>query len=228
MALKSVSMQQGGGGNPFAGGGQQSTALALQGQAVGVPVKLPNGVTVMMSSQQDATAMQTWYANQKQTAMALDGGGGSMGGGDGMNRALGMAADGAQALSGFLAGRDFTSKLNDYHDAQDRLAEIRDELVRTPSTTPVTPAQMVRLIDAQQDMADAQAAVMETMITAVDIQAGAGAAKVIGRFLNGDSGGGGGGMSSGATTALAVGGVGLGALLLSRNSNNNNTRRRVR
>lgn len=231
MALRSVSMQQqAGGGNPFGGGGQQTTALAMQGQTVGVPVKLPNGVTVMMASQSDATAMQTWYAGQKQAAMSLDGGGSSSGGGDGMNRALGMAADGAQALSGFLAGRDFTSKLNDFHDAQDRVADIRDELVRSTSGTTVSPQQLVRLIDAQQAANDAQVAVLETMITAVDIQAGAGAAKVIGRFLNGDSssGGGGGGMSNGATAALAIGGVGLGAVLLSRNSTTNSTRRRGR
>ena len=94
-----------------------------------------------------------------------------------------------------------------------------------PASTQLTADQMARFIEAQQDLNDAQAAVLETQISAVDIQAGAGVARIVGKFVDGGSGGGGLG-GGGAGTAVALGAAGVGAaLLLNRDSRDRRRRR---
>jgi hypothetical protein len=233
MALRTTTMQGAGAGmadNPFgggaAGGGNPTTALSLanQTQAMGMPVTLPNGTQIRVASQADAQLLQSWWQNQQQQqqsqGLSLGGGGGggasSSGGG---NRALQMAADGAQALSGFLAGRDLQGKVRDYDDAQEQLETLRQELART--TNP-SGQQLARLIELQQEVNDTQAAVLETQITALDIQAGAGVARVVGGFMDGS----GPSMGGGTGTAVAIGAAGVGAgLLLSRDSRDRRRRR---
>lgn len=215
--------------NPFGGGGgaTQSTALALanQTQSLGQLVTLPNGTQIRVASQADAQLLNTWWQSQQQQqtqSLNLGGGGGSMAGGgsSGTTRALEMAADGAQALSGFLAGRDIGQKVRDYDDAQEDLDRLRDEIGRS---TTVTGQQMARFIELQQQVNDSQAAVLETQISALDIQAGAGVAKIVGRFMDGSSSTGGGG---GTGTAVALGAAGVaGALLLTRDSRDRRRRR---
>jgi hypothetical protein len=212
--------------NPFGGGGggAQSTALTLanQTQAMGMPVTLPNGTQIRVASQADAQLLQSWWQNQQQQqSQGLNlGGGGGGSGSSGTTRALEMAADGAQALSGFLAGRDLSTKVRDYDSAQEDLDRLRDELSRT--TAPVTTQQLARFIELQQELNDSQVAVLETQISALDIQAGAGVAKIVGRFMDGSGNSGGGG--GGGAVALAAAGVG-GALLLTRDSRDRRRRR---
>lgn len=231
MALRTTSMSSGAtADNPFGGGGggSQSTALTLGNngnQNMGQVVTLPNGTQIRVASQADAQLLNSWWQGQQQAqpgAMSLGGGGG---GGGGLSRPLEMAADGAQALSGFFAGRDFTAKLRDYDDAQAELDILREEVSRMSPSGQISPAQFARFIEAQQNVNDTQAAVLETQISAVDIQAGAGVARVVGRFMDGgnqNAGGGGGGTG----TALAIGAAGLGAgLLLTRDSRDRRRRR---
>lgn len=231
MALRATSMSTAGTAeNPFGGGGAQSTALTLgnQTQAMGQPVRLPNGTTIRVASDADAQLLNSWWDSQRtQQGSGINlGGGGGSGGGSGATRALEMAADGAQALSGFLAGRDFTAKLRDYDDAQDELERMRDELRRMPASSQLTADQLARFIEAQQGLNDAQAAVLETQISAVDIQAGAGVARIVGKFVDGGSGGGVLGGGGGAGTAVALGAAGVGAaLLLTRDSRDRRRRR---
>ena len=140
----------------------------------------------------------------------------SEGGGTPTTRALRTAADGANALSGFFASRDFRNKLNDYDDAQETLDRLHDEIRSRPTNDPLTNAQMMRILDAQQELFDAQAAVLETQISAVDIQTGAGVANVVASFTD-SSGSRSNGGGSGAGTTIALGAAGVGAaLLLSR------------
>lgn len=228
MALRTTTMQGAGAGmadNPFGGGGggAQSTSLTLanQTQAMGMPITLPNGTQIRVASQADAQLLQTWWQNQQQQqSQGLNlGGGGGGGGSSGTTRALEMAADGAQALSGFLAGRDLSAKVRDYDTAQEDLDRLRDELARSSGS--VTTAQLARFIELQQEVNDSQVAVLETQISALDIQAGAGVAKVVGRFMDGNGNSAG---SGAGTVALAAAGVG-GALLLTRDSRDRRRRR---
>jgi hypothetical protein len=225
------------GDNPFGGGagassGTQSTALTLgnQAQAVGRMVDLPNGTQIRVSSDADFQLLQAWWQQlqQQQRSSNLTLGGivgnssmGSIGNTGGTTRALEMAADGAQALSGFLAGRDLSAKIRDYDDAQEEIDRLRDELSRTAT---ITGAQLARFIQLQQELNDTQVAVLETQISAVDIQAGAGLARIVGKFMDGSGSGMGGGGGAGTAIALGAAGVG-GALILSRDSRDRRRRR---
>lgn len=225
MALRTTGMSSAAGtaDNPFGGGGSQSTALTLgnQNANIGRLVTLPNGTQIRVASDADAQLLDSWWQSSQRTqqgALALGGGGGASSSGGG-NRALQMAADGAQALSGFLAGRDLQGKVRDYDDAQEQLETLRQELART--TNP-SGQQLARLIELQQEVNETQAAVLETQITALDIQAGAGVAKVVGGFMDGS----GPSMGGGTGTAVAIGAAGVGAgLLLSRDSRDRRRRR---
>ena len=225
MALRTTGMSSAAGtaDNPFGGGGSQSTALTLgnQNANIGRLVTLPNGTQIRVASDADAQLLDAWWQSSQRTqqgALALGGGGGASSSGGG-NRALQMAADGAQALSGFLAGRDLQGKVRDYDDAQEQLETLRQELART--TNP-SGQQLARLIELQQEVNETQAAVLETQITALDIQAGAGVAKVVGGFMDGS----GPSMGGGTGTAVAIGAAGVGAgLLLSRDSRDRRRRR---
>lgn len=236
MALRQTSMGGGGaamGDNPFGGGagsssGSQSTALTLgnQTQAVGRVVDLPNGTQIRVTSDADFQLLQAWWQQlqqqQRSSNLTLGGivGSSSIGNTGGTTRALEMAADGAQALSGFLAGRDLSAKIRDYDDAQEEIDRLRDELSRTAT---ITGAQLARFIQLQQELNDTQVAVLETQISAVDIQAGAGLARIVGKFMDGSGSGMGGG---GAGTAIALGAAGVGgALILSRDSRDRRRRR---
>lgn len=238
MALRQTNMGGGGaamGDNPFGGGvgassGSQTTALTLgnQGQAVGRVVDLPNGTQIRVSSDADFQLLQAWWQQQQQqqrTSLSIGGGAAmntsSMGSTGGTTRALEMAADGAQALSGFLAGRDLSAKIRDYDDAQEEIDRLRDELSRTAT---ITGAQLARFIQLQQELNDTQVAVLETQISAVDIQAGAGLARIVGKFMDGSGSGMGGGGGAGTAIALGAAGVG-GALILSRDSRDRRRRR---
>lgn len=210
--------------NPFGGGGSQSTAMTLSNQNpnIGRVVTLPNGTQIRVASDADAQLLDAWWQSSQRTqqgALTLGGGGGGGSSGGGGNRALQMAADGAQALSGFLAGRDLQGKVRDYDNAQEQLETLRQELART--TNP-SGQQLARLIELQQEVNETQAAVLETQITALDIQAGAGVAKVVNGFMDGS----GPSMGGGTGTAVAIGAAGVGAgLLLSRDSRDRRRRR---
>lgn len=237
MALRQTSMGGGGaamGDNPFGGGagsssGSQSTALTLgnQTQAVGRVVDLPNGTQIRVTSDADFQLLQAWWQQlqqqQRSSNLTLGGivGSSSIGNTGGTTRALEMAADGAQALSGFLAGRDLSAKIRDYDDAQEEIDRLRDELSRTAT---ITGAQLARFIQLQQELNDTQVAVLETQISAVDIQAGAGLARIVGKFMDGSGSGMGGGGGAGTAIALGAAGVG-GALILSRDSRDRRRRR---
>jgi len=200
--------------NPFAGAGTQTTAMTVAPQ-VGYTVRLPNGQSIMFSSEAAYLKMKDFMAAQQNTP-TLGGSGGGSSGGD----FLGMAVDGFQAVSGFLAGSRYSQLLQDLQDARDAMAQAKDALSKEPSTSP----QMLNALGAMQDYQDAGINVLNAQITAVDMAAGGETAKVISRFVSGNGGGGslmGGGM--GTTVAIGAAGLGLGLLL---SNNNSNTRRR--
>src|SRR4051812_27718804 len=196
--------------NPFSGGGTQTSAMTVAPQ-VGYAVRLPNGQGIMFSSEADYLKMKDFMAAQQQNTPTLGGGGGSSGG-----DLLGIAVDGFQAVSGFLAGSRYSQLLQDLQDARDAMGLAKDALSKEPSTSP----QMLNALGAMQDYQDAGINVLNAQITAVDMAAGGETAKVISRFVGGGGGGSGGlmGGGMGSTVALGAAGLGLGLLLSNNNS----------
>ena len=238
MTLRSVSMQgQSSSSNPFGGGSTQSTALTLpsQTQNMGVAIQLPNGTTVRVASESDGQLLKAWWQQQQQqqqqASLSLGTASSSStpsatGGTSGWLRTGANAAD---AVAGFLNGRNVRRKLEDLEDAlsdsRDARAEL-DTLERGGKYADLIPT-LRRLFLAERDATEASVSVLEDQLTAVDIQTGSGVAKVAADLMGGASpllGGEGGGLG----TAVAVGAAGLGVGLLLSNDRNSERRSRRR
>jgi len=240
-----MTVQQVDGGNPFMSSAQpgnasmvpytppgQTTQPAQQG---GYRATI-NGVQVTFASEADYLkadrALRDMIESQNVPSLGGmpavgGGGGGGMGGG---GRWLRTGANAADAVAGFLNGRNIRRKLEDLDDAlldsRDGRAEL-DNLERGGKYPDLIPV-LRRLFLAERDATEASVSVLEDQLTAVDIQTGSGVAKVAADFISdrpGPAVAGGGG--DGIGTALAVGGAGLGlGLLLSNNRDDRGGRRR--
>ncbi len=235
MALRSVSMQgQSSASNPF-GGGSQSTALTLPGQTqnLGVALQLPNGTTIRVASESDGQLLKAWWQQQQQqqqtTGISLGGSPSSSSAQGGTSGWLRTGANAADAVAGFLNGRNVRRKLDDLEDAlvdsRDARTEL-DTLERGGKYADLIPT-LRRLFLAERDATEASVSVLEDQLTAVDIQTGSGVAKVAADLmtpgtpiLGTDSGG--------IGTAVAVGAAGLGVGLLLSNDRNSERRSRRR
>lgn len=216
--------------NPWGG----STSMVGPQSQVGYQVKLGNGTTIMVSSEADYLKLKEFYQMQQANAgtPTLGGGGGGSGGNSSASSLIDLAAEGFQAVGGFLAGSNYTGKLQEFQDSRDNLLNTRDALVkhRGASTDPTLVDLNLQTVDALLDHLDSAIAVLNTQITAVDMFAGGSAAKVVGRFVGGGSDGMmgmGGGSGLGTAAAIGAGALGLG-LVLRNNTQTTNTRRRVR
>ena len=218
-------------GNPFAGG-SGSTAMtpytpqvpASQGYRASV-----FGTEVYYLSEADflkADRAAREYMAQRQPGPTL----GGIGGLAGMGSTTGWlrtGANAADAMAGFLNGRDIRRRIDDLDDA---LADSRsamidlDNIERTNTTlAPLIPV-LRRLFLAERDATESSVSVLESQLTAVDIQTGAGVARVASDLMERTSGT---TEGSGIGTAVAVGGAALGAgLLLSRDERSGRRRRR--
>lgn len=212
-------------GSPF--GGSSAGASLAPMSSVGYSVSLPNGQTITVGSEADFLKMREWYSSS-QSGASLGGSLANNGGGGGSNAGamLDIAADGFQAVTGFLAGSNYNAKLQDFQDSRAALLDTRDALVqhRTSAPDQALVDLVLRSVDAQLDHFDSAIAVLNTQITAVDMFAGGSAAKVVGRFVSGNSPMGGGG-NFGTVAAVGAAGLGLG-LVLSRNNSTTTSRRR--
>ena len=242
-----MTVQQVDGGNPFMSSAQpqnasmvpytppgQITAPTQPAQQGGYRATI-NGVQVTFASEADYLkadrALRDMIESQNVPQLggmpAVGGGGGGMGGG---GRWLRTGANAADAVAGFLNGRNIRRKLEDLDDAlldsRDARAEL-DNLERAAKYPDLIPV-LRRLFLAERDATEASVSVLEDQLTAVDIQTGSGVAKVAADFISdrpGPAAAGGGG--DGIGTALAVGGAGLGlGLLLSNNRDDRGGRRR--
>lgn len=142
---------------------------------------------------------------------------------------LQTGANAAEAMAGFLNGRNIRRKLEDLEDALADSREARaelDNIERTNTTlAPLIPI-LRRLFLAERDATETSIGVLEDQLTAVDIQTGSGVAKVAASLLKDEGSGVG---ESGMGTAVAVGGAGLGlGLLLSNSRDSERARRRRR
>jgi hypothetical protein len=139
---------------------------------------------------------------------------------------LRTGASAAEAVAGFLSGRNIRRKMDDLDEALAEARAARQELesfANDPVLGKMVPA-LRRISMAERDVNEIGLSVLEDQLTAVDIQTGSGVAKVAADLLkDGPSLG----ESSGLGTAVAVGGAGLGlGLLLSSNRDGERSRRR--
>ena len=236
-----LNVQQVDGGNPFMSG-QQSTSMVpysgggtVQQQAGGYRATI-NGVQVTFATEADYLKADRAVRDmiESSNVPALGGvpavggvGGGSTGG---AGRWLRTGANAADAVAGFLNGRNIRRKLDDLEDSLADSRDARNELDalersgKYPDLIPV----LRKLFLAERDATEASISVLEDQLTAVDIQTGSGVAKVAADFMTdrpstGAAGG------DGVGTALAVGGAGLGlGLLMSNNRDDRGGRRRRR
>lgn len=144
-------------------------------------------------------------------------------------RRLRTGSNAADAVAGFLNGRNVRRKLNDLEDSLADSREARNELdalERGGKYADLIPT-LRRLFLAERDATESSVSVLEDQLTAVDIQTGSGVAKVAADLLGGTStpnlteG-------SGIGTTVAVGGAGLGIGLLLSNSRDSDRSRRSR
>ena len=130
------------------------------------------------------------YMAQRQPGPTL----GGIGGLAGMGSTTGWlrtGANAADAMAGFLNGRDIRRRIDDLDDA---LADSRsamidlDNIERTNTTlAPLIPV-LRRLFLAERDATESSVSVLESQLTAVDIQTGAGVAKVASDLFEGSGG----------------------------------------
>ena len=238
-----LNVQQLDGGNPFMSGQQNTSMVPYTGGAPATQQQggyraTINGVQVTFASEADYLkadrALRDMIESQNVPSLggipSVGGGGGGAGGSGG--RWLRTGANAADAVAGFLNGRNIRRKLEDLDDAlldsRDGRAEL-DALERGGKYPDLIPV-LRRLFLAERDATEASVSVLEDQLTAVDIQTGSGVAKVAADFISDrpatpTAAGGGDGIG----TALAVGGAGLGlGLLLSNNRDDRGGRRRRR
>lgn len=233
-----MTVQQVDGGNPFSTANTQNTSMVPynpnQQMQAGYRATML-GQEVVFASEADFLkadrALREYQAARNIPAVGGMGGYGGGGGSGGMNW-LRTGANAADAVAGFLNGRNIRRKLEDLDDALADSREARnalDDLERQGKYPDLIPT-LRRLFIAERDATETSVAVLEDQLTAVDIQAGSGVAKVAadllgnnnqGSVLGGSSEGG-----SGLGTAVAVGGAGLGLGLLLSNNNDRGRRRR--
>ncbi len=227
-----LNVQQVDGANPFL---QQPTAMVPYGAPGASPTTqyTQNGYRAKFSGVDIAFASEADYLkadrilreqmeSQNIPILGLGGRGG------GTSNWLRIGANAADAVAGFLNGRNIRRKLDDLDtalaDSRDARAEL-DNLDRTGKYSDLIPV-LRRLFLAERDATETSIAVLEDQLTAVDIQTGSGVAKVAADLIkDGPSSplGGEGGLG----TTLAVGGAGLGlGLLLSNNRDSDRSRRR--
>jgi hypothetical protein len=239
-----LNVQQVDGGNPFMSGAQQSTALgpytggapAQQQQQGGYRATI-NGVQVTFASEADYLKADRALRDMIESnnvpslgGMPAVGGGG--GGTSSSGRWLRTGANAADAVAGFLNGRNIRRKLEDLDDAlldsRDARLEL-DNLERSGKYPDLIPT-LRRLFLAERDATETSVSVLEDQLTAVDIQTGSGVAKVAADFISDRPAAAAtaAGSGDGLGTALAVGGAGLGLGLLLSNRDDRSGRRRRR
>jgi len=234
-----LNVQQLDGGNPFMSGQQNTSMVPYTGGAPATQQQggyraTINGVQVTFASEADYLKADRALRDMiESNNVPSVGGMGSMPalGGGGTGRWLRTGANAADAVSGFLNGRNIRRKLEDLDDAlldsRDARAEL-DNLERAGKYPDLIPT-LRRLFLAERDATEASVSVLEDQLTAVDIQTGSGVAKVAADFISDRPAPAAGGGGDGIGTAVAVGGAGLGlGLLLSNNRDDRGGRRRRR
>jgi hypothetical protein len=153
--------------------------------------------------------------------MMPNGNGGMMNGGmmNGRSEAgfLRTGAETLETVSAFFQARNLARRRDAYLDALDNQSETRDKLAALQSKYADLVPILLDAFQTERDTTQAAVDMLDDSITAVDLQAGAGVAKVVDDLF--PSGGGRYGSGSGyiAPIGAAVAGIGFGWLLTERN-----------
>lgn len=212
-------------GNPLLTSGTPAASTAMvpyQQPGMMMPYRARVGnMEIMFASEADFLKADRAFREMvgQQGVPAVGGGIPTLGGDTSTTNWLRTGAHAAEAIGGFLRDRGIRRKLDDLDDAvrnSDGAMRELDDIERTNTTlAPLIPT-LRRLFNAERDATEAAISALEDELTAVDIQTGAGVAKVAADFMGDNRTG---GMSSSTGTAVAVGAAGLGlGLLLSRDS----------
>ena len=231
-----INVQMPDGGNPFLGGGTQQTGLVLANQTTqavqtgGYRARVGNADVMFASEADFLKADKAWRdARQQPGTTPKLGGGGGRGGGGGLSW-LRTGADAAEAVAAFLQGRNVRRTLDELQDALDDAKAARAELETLANSTKY--AELIPILKkcliAERNATEASTALLEDQLTAIDIQTGAGVARVAGDLYEGYSGRGGAGAGDSTGSLFAVGAAGLGLGLLFSNNRDNNSRSRRR
>ncbi len=235
----SLNVQQLDGANPFAAQPQSTAMVPYSSGPASMATQQPggyrakiNGVDVTFATEADYLKADRALREmvESQNLPAVGGLGGPRGTG-GINTWLRTGANAADAVAGFLNGRNVRRKLEELEAALEDSREARaelDNLERTNTTlAPLIPT-LRRLFLAERDATETSIGVLEDQLTAVDIQTGSGVAKVAADLLGNSTPSTGSSEGGGIGTAVALGGAGLGLGLLLTNSRASERSRRRR
>lgn len=224
-------------GNPFGGMAPTNTGIVPYGQmappqTAGYRATI-NGVSVVFASEAEALKADRAVRDMMESQSAPSLGGMRVGGLGTATSAgsnwLRTGAHAAEAVAGFLNGRNIRRKLGDFDEAlsDGRVArEELDNLERAGKYSDLIPV-LRRALLAERDATESSLSVLEDQLTAVDIQTGSGVAKVASDLLGDGGGSAVRGQEGGLGSALAVGAGGLGlGLLMSRDRDERRPRRR--
>jgi hypothetical protein len=209
--------------NPF----MQSSQTAMvpynpssQAQTVGYRARM-GSVEVMFASEADFLKADKAFREQVQVAnVPVVGGGGTGGGGNSMLR---TGASIGEAAAAFYNGRAIRKRMDELLEALDAQRRTQDALGQYTTKYPELVPALVQSFQAERDATLAMARLLEDQLLAVDIQTGAGVARVVSEVWDGSSPS----NSMFGGSSLMAGGVGLGlGLLLSRNDNKSRDFRR--
>jgi len=219
-------------GNPFMGGGTQTGAMVpynpsanLPAQAGGYRARVGNADVVFSSEADFLKADKAWREQmQDQGAPIVGGGGGSRGTGSWIR----TGAEAAAAVGAFLQGRNIRRKLDDLEDALSDQKAAADDLAALANNTKYAELipVLLKAFKAERFATETSITLLEDQLTAVDIQTGAGVAKVAGELWDGSGGAFSGRGETGVGTLVGVGAAGLGLGLLFANSRDDRRSRR--
>ena len=209
--------------NPF----MQSSQTAMvpynpspQAQTVGYRARM-GSVEVMFASEADFLKADKAFRENMQVANVPVVGGVGMGSGG--NSMLRTGASIGEAAAAYYNGRAIRKRIDELELALDAQRRTQDALGQYTVKYPELVPALVQSFQAERDATLAMARLLEDQLLAVDIQTGAGVARVVSEVWDGSSPS----NSMFGGSSLMAGGVGLGlGLLLSRNDNKSRDFRR--
>ena len=227
------------GGNPFLfGGGQQQTQMVPynpQAAPAAAPVTTGyrariNSVEVMFASEADyLKADKAMRETLELSNVPSLGGGGSGGGGMGSGGTLGFlrtGANSAEAVAALMNGRNIRRKLDDLQDTLDAQKVADGKLLQLESKYPDLMPVLREMFGLEREATEVSVSLLEDQLTAVDIQAGAGVAKVAADLWDGNTSRFSTERNSGSGNTLLMAGAGLGLGLLLTSNRDDRRRRR--
>lgn len=201
--------------NPF----MQSSQTAMvpynpspQAQTVGYRARM-GSVEVMFASEADFLKADKAFRENMQVANVPVVGGVGMGSGG--NSMLRTGASIGEAAAAYYNGRAIRKRIDELELALDAQRRTQDALGQYTVKYPELVPALVQSFQAERDATLAMARLLEDQLLAVDIQTGAGVARVVSEVWDGNNNA---ANSMFGNSSLMAGGVGLGlGLLLSRN-----------